>query len=92
MFEELHVRSFGGGLDFQTHPAALRDDQWSWSHGWFTRLGAAEVGYAYTSLGIGPTLPAGYVWSGLLRASAAVEFSGELIGVAINPGDRKSVV
>lgn len=50
MFEPHVVPTFGGGLRFDLHPAAIPDDCWSWADGWLPRHGTAEVLAAYATI------------------------------------------
>lgn len=68
-FEWYSIPSFGGGLRFSDHPAAIEDHEWSWSDGWLAFDGYAEVLWKYLT----PTLsgagwpPASYSGIGLVQ-------------------------
>lgn len=46
-FRPTTVSSFGGGLHFTDHPAAMQDHQWSWCENMVARDGCAEMWPSY---------------------------------------------
>ena len=63
------VSGFGGGLNFSGHPAAMRDDEWSWCDGWSAQEGTAEaqLGYeAYQAIPVGVTAITGPYCMGIV--------------------------
>lgn len=60
------VPTFGGGLNFGGNPAALRDDEWTWSDGWVAKYGCAEILPQYVAVKATGWLTANYLVCGLL--------------------------
>lgn len=94
-FEWHSVPSFGGGLNFDAHPGALQDDQWSWCDGWVARDGYAEVRPRYFKQNAANTWlnPATFTPLGIMLDNlAGAGVSGNLLAVSFENASQDAYI